>query len=269
MIDLTGKEVKVGDFVIPFVSHTYRMTMESLFGIVISDYKVFTYNSASSEFGFRDCVKCLKLSDTDFDGGAISTYKKLVMEYQKLQAKELSAKVTKPKKLELGQVYKKVNPEYKSGTPIYYIYLGEAKLVFSNKYCSKIETLSGKRVYLSYDNNQVDKRADKFEYMLKNNHIDNISFTDLLFNKFLDVDISFTGKFVNHPVFINDLFDVRDRAITGVSYIKTINITDFNDSDNYAIDTVKWSGGHTRIYKNGSYTESLDDFVFTFKLLGK
>lgn len=260
MKNIDGKVVSVGDFVIPFVSHGYRINESSLFGLVVSDNKVFTYNTTSDTYMYRDCTNCLKVSNKMFDADLKTIYNTLIVEYKKFQMEELKNKMGKPSALKIGQIYKKVNRNDKGGVPDYFIYLGNIQVtVFEKNNISHRIVQEGKRGYIFFSNEYVTRRATRFEQMLPCITGKSVDVEELLFNTFLCTDI------LNNYVFLKDVIYFTDRAILG-AYVGAVELKDFKNSNCYTYDSTVLGKTKLEIELEGRNIDVMNNFILEIKL---
>lgn len=187
MNELLDKSLKVGDLVIPFITHTGKIIEKSLFGLVVGSKEVFMYDEKTQTYKKKVCSKCYKMEiDDDIKRNQLGI---LIEEYNNWTKQEKSVLKSD---ISIGDVFYKENT---SGNIDYYIYLGKCRIILFNM---NDEILSTNGVYSRYNYCYV-----KFSYL------DNIALLDSLIEKGVLVNLSdlLFGS-IRHTIFNKSIIDI-------------------------------------------------------------
>lgn len=197
MQELLNKDLKVGDLVIPLITHTGKVLENSLFGIVVGFKEVFMYDEKTQTYKKKVCSKCYKMEiDDDIKKNQLGILIKEYNNWTKLERPVLKSEMS------IGDVLYKKN---KSGTIDYYIYLGKYRIILSNINGE----VSNQSVYTRYNH-----------YYVKYSYLDNITLLDSLIEKGTSVDLSYLlfGS-IRHSIFsksITDILHIKSSLLKGL-----------------------------------------------------
>lgn len=227
MVEVLNKPLKVGDMVIPMITHTGKLSENSLFGIVIGSNTVFMLDEGKQKYVEKYCNKCYKIDiNDDF---IREQYILLNNEYPKWFQRDIPVKA---KNLFKGEVlYHTVKHGYRNLEYLQYlVYLGKLNISVKCKdYTGKVFSKSfvDSYCYIVFDSYYGDDIV-KFEYDIKNKK--DIDFINLVFKEY---------RGSNNYAFQNSI-KIVNSPLKGLFHAGEFTINDINNG-NYEYDCLHMS----------------------------
>lgn len=231
MNELLDKPLKVGDLVIPFITHTGKIIEKSLFGLVVGSKEVFMYDEKTQTYKKKVCSKCYKMEiDDDIKRNQLYILEKEYNIWRMLEKPVLK------NDLSVGDV---LYCEDKDCNLYYYIYLGMYRITLFNMYDEMLRNV---------------EKFNRYNYCyIKLNCLDNIKLLDSLIEKGELVNLSYLlfGP-VGHSIF--------NKSIIEMLYVKPILLKGLYKYGHLCIDGID----NKSLLVTNSYSSNVYEGIYTF-----